>query len=426
MSSPSANRKRKRGGSDASEGKISLHLSDRPSTQIGPVLASFPALHPPRSTPFECYVGNGEEGKAFVEQHTTVAGESETVEFSGSSHAEDVDLGSRYYVALYRPSLAKVVLQPAPLHIMARQVKAHKNFVPRAPSTTEFKLARTQLGETFGTKKAQAAIRAYERNKVDVGAMEQVAGALQSRIEEGTENLPTKEEATVAADEARLVPAYNPDANTPEDAYPLHNIIPEQEWNALDSLLPALKEATTVMECLKAMPFARSTWLKHHLGVIVIKSKVPSATLKMLVYIASLISFRNLSTRNVPERASLLEKMAPAPEVVVDGLLSRFSETARASSKAKMTPAKDTLLLTHTFALCLKVDHFATDFGVIASDLKLPTLTAKQLFKTLACRIEEIDEAKARKLSLPSSAVGTNRAILKTPLVFPKPKRKRR
>jgi DNA-directed RNA polymerase I subunit RPA49 len=48
------------------------------------------------------------------------------------------------------------------------------------------------LGKTFGTKKAKAAITAHERNKVDVSAMEGVAGVLQDRIDEGTENLPSQ------------------------------------------------------------------------------------------------------------------------------------------------------------------------------------------------------------------------------------------
>jgi DNA-directed RNA polymerase I subunit RPA49 len=48
------------------------------------------------------------------------------------------------------------------------------------------------LGKVFGTKKAKAAINAYERNRVDVSAMEDVAGVLQDRIDEGTENLPTQ------------------------------------------------------------------------------------------------------------------------------------------------------------------------------------------------------------------------------------------
>jgi len=47
------------------------------------------------------------------------------------------------------------------------------------------------LGEAFGTKKAKANIRAQERNKVDVSAMEGVAQHLQDRIEQSTGALPT-------------------------------------------------------------------------------------------------------------------------------------------------------------------------------------------------------------------------------------------
>ena len=51
---------------------------------------------------------------------------------------------------------------------------------------------RNKLGETFGTKKAQSAIRAQERNRVDVDAMRGVAVHLQESIQQNTESLPTK------------------------------------------------------------------------------------------------------------------------------------------------------------------------------------------------------------------------------------------
>lgn len=75
---------------------------------------------------------------------------------------------------------------------MSRQVKALRNFKPMEPGISERLHARNMLGEAFGTKKAKAAIRAHERNKVDVTMMEAVADVLQDRIEEGTENLPTQ------------------------------------------------------------------------------------------------------------------------------------------------------------------------------------------------------------------------------------------
>ena len=87
------------------------------------------------------------------------------------------------------------------------------------------------------------------------------------------------EEASALADETRLIPVCNPDADTPDEAYPIHNIIPEQEWNALDSMLAPLKHASSAVECFKAMPYVRCDWLKGHLEQAVKKNKVPSATL---------------------------------------------------------------------------------------------------------------------------------------------------
>lgn len=52
--------------------------------------------------------------------------------------------------------------------------------------------ARNKLGVTFGTKKAKAAIKAHERSRVDVDAMQSVVSHLQSTIEESTVNLPTQ------------------------------------------------------------------------------------------------------------------------------------------------------------------------------------------------------------------------------------------
>lgn len=82
-------------------------------------------------------------------------------------------------------------LRPAPLHILTRQVKALKNLKPIEVSTEERMAQRNNLGETFGTKKAKAAIRARERNRVDIDAMKDVAGHLQETILANTDSLPT-------------------------------------------------------------------------------------------------------------------------------------------------------------------------------------------------------------------------------------------
>ena len=75
------------------------------------------------------------------------------------------------------------------------------------------------------------------------------------------------DEAKLAANAARLIPPYNMDAETPEDAYPLHGIIPEQEWSALDALYRPLKNMSSTLDRMKSLPNARSQWVREHLNL---------------------------------------------------------------------------------------------------------------------------------------------------------------
>ena len=80
-------------------------------------------------------------------------------------------------------------------HVLTQTVKKLKSIPPApapTPSAFEYKNARTLLGETFGSKKAKAAIRARERNRIDVGAMEGVMDFVMEGIEKATSGLPTK------------------------------------------------------------------------------------------------------------------------------------------------------------------------------------------------------------------------------------------
>jgi DNA-directed RNA polymerase I subunit RPA49 len=48
------------------------------------------------------------------------------------------------------------------------------------------------------------------------------------------------------------------------------------------------------------------------------------------------------------------------------------------------------------------------------------------LFKTLGCTIERLGPAELKRLGLPDSAGAGKRAVLRVPLVFPKPRAKRK
>lgn len=78
-------------------------------------------------------------------------------------------------------------------HVLSRTVKALKSLKSNEePSALAYREARTALGETFGTKKAKAAIRAQERNKVDISAMQGVMEHVVEGIDKAAMSLPTK------------------------------------------------------------------------------------------------------------------------------------------------------------------------------------------------------------------------------------------
>lgn len=99
---------------------------------------------------------------------------------------------SRYFVAVHNKRTKTTTIREAPLHILTHQVKALKSLKPAAVSTLQRLEARAALGESFGTKKAKKAIKAQERNKVDVSAMETVADHLQESIQRNTQALPSR------------------------------------------------------------------------------------------------------------------------------------------------------------------------------------------------------------------------------------------
>jgi DNA-directed RNA polymerase I subunit RPA49 len=75
---------------------------------------------------------------------------------------------------------------------LSHTVKALKSLPSSEdPSKPQYLEAKTALGEAFGTKKQKANIRAKERNKIDVNAMEGVMGYVMDSIDKGAGGLMT-------------------------------------------------------------------------------------------------------------------------------------------------------------------------------------------------------------------------------------------
>ncbi|KAL1937406.1 hypothetical protein VTO73DRAFT_13742 [Trametes versicolor] len=420
MSAAAANKKRKRGAEDVD--KASLVFSTQPASQVGPVLASFPSLEPPKSTAFKCYVQKGADKNApFETQSTIVAGEAETVEFF-TADGPLTSTGCSYMIGVHDKRTNTTTLRPVPLHVLTRQVKALKNLRPIEVSTEERMAQRNTLGEAFGTKKAKAQIRARERNRVDIDAMKNVTGHLQDTIMQNTETLPTADEAKATADSSRLIPPYNADALSAKDVYALHDIIPEAEFNALP--ISAFKSAKSDRDRIALLPFNRSDWLKLQLKLIYSAPKANKTDLKIVYYISTMMAF-NKSSRSVGDKDALQQRLPGVPPIVLDGLISRFTEIERSTNKPKMTPQTETMLLAYMLSLCLQVEDYAADVDTIAHDLSMAPTKVSGLFKSLGCVIKKLGPNELKERGLPDSAAETKRAVLKVPLEFPKNRVKR-
>jgi DNA-directed RNA polymerase I subunit RPA49 len=165
-----------------------------------------------------------------------------------------------------------MTLRTAPLFLVSHHVKAlQSSGATASPGWSDYTLARNQLGEAFGTKKARAAIRAAERNKVDVSAMGGgVQDVLQGMIQSNTSTLPQKQEVEKDANDNRPIPRRNDQASSPEGVsdfhplvchshfcvkvYPLEHIISDAE----------LKTISLDKTALDALPFRRSIWLNNN------------------------------------------------------------------------------------------------------------------------------------------------------------------
>lgn len=55
--------------------------------------------------------------------------------------------------------------------------------------------------------------------------------------------------------------------------------------------------------------------------------------------------------------------------------------------RARVTQEMETNLLTHMFALCLRMDEWATDTAILARDLSMPVAKVDQLFKSLGMSV---------------------------------------
>lgn len=247
-------------------------------------------------------------------------------------------------LAVYDKRTNTAHIVPAPLHILKSSLKAHKSLPPITSNNQpeqivgERKKQRDLLGTTFGTKKAQRNIRAADRNKVDATAADLVRlqPHLQSALDVSLANLPSAEAVKTAEKEAKPLPPLNMEAESPEDAYPLHLLAPDEEISGLSTAWIPQKESIDAV--IQGLPYRDSTFINDRLrSMLQAKNQTVRITrdkrdtVQVLLYLSLFFVLKR-------EKNMTLEKMQSkvghtVPHGVIEALLDRFTEGARSTER---------------------------------------------------------------------------------------------
>lgn len=251
---------------------------------------------------------------------------------------------------------------------------------------------KTDLGQTFGTKKARKAI---QENVLNAIAPQKKPGDLPTKIDAAaramltsvgdvTSTMASREELQAVVDDAKPAPVANLEATEIQDVYDpkriigadILNLVPIREWQEKvqhgDSIqvpsrfvasrvnrIAANEDAVTRLRVLRYFFFVLLMYLHTKPG-------------------------RERGTRMLPSREKLRELLAPAPEAVIENIRRKFSDAGQ------MRKFHTDLLMTHCCVFACIVDNFEVDTQNLRDDLKLDQQSINKYFYEIGGRVKPV------------------------------------
>jgi DNA-directed RNA polymerase I subunit RPA49 len=234
------------------------------------------------------------------------------------------------------------------------------------------------------------------------GGPEQLNAADKATLDEIsiiTSNMATRQELQDAADAARPVPRANLEATEIADVYDPVDIIGAGPLKAVPIL--DWQEALQSQEDVQAS----SRFVARRLDRIGRQDK-PAEKLRLLRYLHFVILFYTAakdgprSSKAVPKKDVLAQKLSPAPHSVVESIRRKFSENG------VIDKFHSHLLMTHCCALAAIIDNFETDIEDLREDLGIDERAIKQYYAEIGARVvrrksQEHGKQIIAKLALP-------------------------
>lgn len=337
------------------------------SASLDPVLACAGALPVPNDVDFNVYKSStnessfifGENRKQEWESRNLVRPskldqgqkpddargyDSQSVHILSCLWGQTLIIHGRYMLAVYNKRTNQAQLIPSPAHIIAPTLKRLKHLSTiSAPTDNENRaIQRDALGTAFGSKRAKANIRAAERSKIDVSSADLQAyqPELQATLGDVLSNLPDTADLANMTASASLIPKFNVNASDPSEAYPIENIVSRPELAAMP--IKDCLQASTLSERMSCMPTRQSAFAADALKRLVTSisdskwDKPAKEKLRRLVYFVTLLAFNRTGSKKSMD--DLRTKLGVA-DVVIEGLLERFTENIKGSKKCALPPA---------------------------------------------------------------------------------------
>ncbi len=322
-----------------------------------------------------------------------------------------------HFVGIYDPKTGKMEVVEAKKMVMRGAVRAKQasaDAMEEKGSKQSMMDLKTDLGQTFGTKKARKVINERVLNAI---APEKKAGDKPTEIDDASRamlhsvgkvaaEMATREQLQAVVDDAKPLPPVNVDADEIQDAYDpeavigaeILNMVPIREW----------QEKVRHKEGVQTV----SKFVATRVNAIA-SNAAAEQRLRVLRYLAFVVAFylsskpgRQKGTRSVPPRDKLREALSPAPEAVIENIRRKFSEAG------EMRKFHIDLLTTHLCVFACIVDNFEVDTQDLRYDLRIDDRSMNQYFREIGARVKPV----AKK----ADGVVTSVARLILPLEFPK------
>ncbi|KAM0341173.1 hypothetical protein ACHAPU_010188 [Fusarium lateritium] len=431
----SDDKKRKRSGDATSKPKKKVVIdASSPTATVSsvlrpkfcpPVIATAVGFEVPKNIPFHAYApSNATKPKSKQPQS---AGEKDFLLHSNAHRTMDYTVkadGPRgekpalnHFLGIYDPKTGKLEVVEAKKMTMRASVRARQGAAAisnERDMKQTMSALKTDLGQTFGTKKAKKAIQENVLNAIapqkkagDAPTKIDAAGrAMLSSVGEITSTMASREELQAVVDEAKPVPMANLDATEIQDVYDPKKIIGE--------------------DILKLVPVREWQEKVQHKESIQVPSRFVAARvnrvagneeavdrLRVLRYFFFVLLFylhtkpgKARGTRAIPPREKLRELLAPAPEAVIESIRRKFSD------RGEMRKFHMDLLMTHCCVFASVIDNFEVDTQNLRDDLKIDQKTMNAYFHEIGGRVKPVTNKDTK------TTVHLARLVL--PLSFPK------